>query len=170
MPTEGFDGIGKLFIKGGDGEYVPLMDVKECSVISEEEPFNAEALKETVQELEDRMREVQSPDTVLMNDEIMMALMMNGYIQEKEKEFWYCGLRVITSPYLPMGQVFLTTWEYAEEIINQLTPKTETAEIHEEKKEQKPYHCRVCGTRYYSKSEAKECVRGHEWQNRRGRR
>lgn len=170
MPTEGFDGIGKLFIKGGDGEYVPLMDVKECSTISEEEPFNAEALKETVQEMENRLQEEQSPDTVLMNDEIMMILMMNGYIREEAKEFSYCGLRVITSPYLPMDRVFLTTWEYAEEIINQLTPKTETAETTEKKQEPKMYHCRVCGTRYQSKQEAKECVRTHDWQNRRGRR
>ena len=169
MPTEGFDGIGKLFIKGGDGEYVPLMDVKECSAISEEKLFNAEALKETVQEMEDRLREEQPPDTVMMNDEIMMILMMNGYIREEAKEFRYCGLRVVTSPYLPMNQIFLTTWEYAEEIIRQIT-KTEISEVAEKKQEQKMYHCRVCGTRYQSKQEAKECVRTHDWQNRRGRR
>ena len=169
MPTEEFDGIGKLFIKGGDGEYVPLMDVKECSVLSEEKLFNAEALKETALKMEDRLREEQSPDTVLMNDEIMMILMMNGYIREEAKEFLYCGLRVVTSPYLPMDLIYLTTWEYAEEIIKQIT-KTETAETAEKKREPKMYHCRVCGTGYQSKQEAKECVRTHDWQNRRGRR
>lgn len=30
--------------------------------------------------------------------------------------------------------------------------------------------CRVCGTRYFSKQEAKACQRSHEWQNKRGRR
>ena len=31
------------------------------------------------------------------------------------------------------------------------------------------FHCRICGTRYDSKQEAKECQRNHEWHNRRGR-
>lgn len=30
--------------------------------------------------------------------------------------------------------------------------------------------CRACGNRYFSKQEAKACMRSHEWQNRRGRR
>lgn len=170
MPTEGFDGIGRLFYDCGDGKYVPLMDVKEENIIKEEKPFTAEQLKEAIQELEDRARESSTMDTALMNDEIMMILMMNGHIQEEGKEFWYCGLRVITSPYLPMDQVYLTTSEYAEKIIQQFMPKTETAEVYEEKKESKLYHCRVCGRPYTDKADAKDCVRSHEWQNRRGRR
>ena len=38
------------------------------------------------------------------------------------------------------------------------------------KTEPKPYHCPICGTRYYDKGEAKQCRRSHEWQNRSGRR
>lgn len=173
MPPEGFDGIGRLFYDCGDGEYVPLMDVKEESIVREEKPFTAEQLeqlKEAVQELEARAREASTMDTALMNDEIMMILMANGYIREEGKELWYCGLRVITSPYLPMDQVYLTTSEHAKKIIWQFLPKTETAEVPEGKKDPKRYHCRVCGRLYTDKADAKDCVRSHEWQNRRGRR
>ncbi len=39
----------------------------------------------------------------------------------------------------------------------------------EQKPEEKAYHCRICGRRYYDRSEAKECARSHGWQNQRGR-
>ena len=43
---------------------------------------------------------------------------------------------------------------------------------HEEpiKKIEKHFACRICGTRYCQRQEADECRRGHEWQNRKGRR
>lgn len=169
MPTEGFDGIGQLFYNSGDGKYVPLMDVKEETIVREEEPFTAEQLKEAAQKMEEQIMEASPFDTVLMNDEIFMVLMMNGYIREEAKEFLYCGMRVMTSPYLPMDQVYLTTAEQAEKIIVMFQHGTETETIPEGKKEQKLYHCRVCGRAYTDKADAKDCVRSHEWQNRRGR-
>ena len=46
-----------------------------------------------------------------------------------------------------------------------------TEEIQEAKKQaEKMVPCRICGTRYISKAEAKACARSHDWQNRRGRR
>lgn len=170
MPPEGFDGIKKLFYMDSSGAYVPLTDVKEENIVREEKTFTAEMLKEIAAELEGRIRESSPYDTALMNDEIMMILMMYGYVQEEGKELWYCGLRVATSPYLPMDHIYLTTGEFTEEIIKKFTPKTETSEVPECKKDPKLYHCRVCGTGYLSKQEAKGCERGHEWQNRRGRR
>ena len=169
MPTEGFDGIGQLFYNSGNGEYVPLMDVKE-SIVVEEKPFTAEQLKEAVQKMKEQIMEASPFDTVLMNDEIFMILMMNGYVREEAKEFLYCGMRVMTSPYLPMDQVYLATAEQAEKIIAMFQHGTETETAPEGKKEQKLYHCRVCGRTYTDKTDAKDCVRSHSWQNRRGRR
>lgn len=170
MPLKEFDEIERLFMKVGDGEYVPLMEVKELDEIREEKPFTAEMLQQAAQELKDRIREAQGPDTILMNDETMMMLMVNGYIREEAKEFRYCGLRVITSMYLPADQIYLTTAEYAEEVLEAFAPRRKAAKEPEGKKPPRLYHCRVCWTVYDDKRQARECVRSHEWQNRRGRR
>lgn len=55
-------------------------------------------------------------------------------------------------------------WEAAENI-KELEEKIQEAKMHAEKM----VPCRICGTRYMSKAQAKACVRSHDWQNRRGR-
>ena len=49
--------------------------------------------------------------------------------------------------------------------------KEKEEEIQEAKMQaEKTFPCRICGTRYMNKAEAKACARSHDWQNRRGRR
>lgn len=37
-------------------------------------------------------------------------------------------------------------------------------------KDNRTFPCRICGTLYQDRQEAKACQRSHDWQNRKGRR
>jgi len=59
--------------------------------------------------------------------------------------------------------------EAMDELAKAVEPWAE--EMHEAKRRaESMVACRICGSRYISKQEAKACMRSHEWQNRRGRR
>ena len=120
------------------------------------------------------VEEAQGFDAIMMNDETfkVLCVVRVSAIDVKDKEFFLDGLRVFTSPYFPMSKVYLTDSKNAAEIIRRLAEQEEQAEqeSYPEKKEPAIYHCRICGAAYDDKRQAKECVRTHEWQNRRGRR
>lgn len=175
MPPEGFDGIGQLFMKAGNGEYVPftgLQDTKEISGQTDDKySFTADDFRDAMLELQGRIEAACPYDTALMNGETLMALVANRAVTVEGKEFRYNGVNVMTSPYLPVGAVYLVTREVAEQIIADAEPKQAVAvSEYQIKKELKRYHCRVCGRPYCDAKEAKTCVRSHEWQNRKGRR
>lgn len=112
------------------------------------------------------------PDTVVMDDELFLCLMMYRRIEEREKQFYYNGLLVMTSSKVPNGWIYLSTRENALRFLGENEP--DESELDDPypngKPEPKPYHCPICGTRYYDKGDAKQCRRSHEWQNRRCRR
>lgn len=181
MPTEGFDGIGPLFYKADDGDYVSLNDIRDLreienktnckpSMTTEEVEQSLEELRARLREMQEKAEEQQPYDTMLISDEFFMQMMLNHALREEGKEFFYQGTLVLSSPNIPMGTVYLTTREYAYDILRMFDPTVTTAYAGVQKEEPKPYHCRICGRRYFDKADAKECVRSHEWQNRKGRR
>lgn len=112
------------------------------------------------------------PDTLVMDDELFLYLMMHRRIEERDKQFYYNGLLVMTSSKIQNGWIYLTTRENALRFLDKNDHgETEPDDPYPNgKPEPKPYHCPICGTRYYDNGDAKQCRRSHEWQNRRGRR
>lgn len=111
-------------------------------------------------------------DVILMNSLMIRILQSCGYMEGTEEHFTCCGIDVARCDRLAHLEIVLTNHKYAQSFID--GPKVLTPEEDDPypggKPEPKMYHCRVCGTGYYDKKEAKECMRSHDWQNRKGRR
>ena len=106
----------------------------------------------------------QQPKVCLMSPATAMLLIGRGDVS---KEMTLGGVAVIEDDRIEDGKILvLNEDEYA----SWFTVHGETQPQEERKKPERIFHCRVCGTGYQSKQEAKECVRTHDWQNRRGRR
>lgn len=160
MPTD-IDCSGMVYaVKDADGKWVTGENYGGAL---------EEYVTEQLRELNEKLRMMKTADTVLLNSGTFMMMMATHRIEEKEKEFYLDGLRVVTSPYLPEDKAYLTDREHAEEILEMLAGNGSPEETGP-KKEPKTYHCRVCGRPYADRAEAKECMRNHDWQNRRERR
>lgn len=159
----------KLYISSGDGKYVPFDGIRDVGEI-EYPNCDAEELKRAMQEVREKLDARPNFDTVLMNDGLMMQLLFRQLVTVDGKEFRYDGMRVMTSPEIPYDKVYITDYEHAIEIIEMLNGKSTEGDSGDTKKDAKVYHCRVCGTGYESKAEAKQCQRKHDWQNRKARR
>lgn len=150
-----------------DFDKFPPTPGKEWKEISQEE---------LVRKIEDMRKQAEAsaiiPDTMVMDDELFMYLMMHRQIEERDKQFYYNGLLVMTSSKVPNGWVYLTKRENALRFLgeNDQGESEPNDPYPNGKPEPKLYHCPICGTRYYDKGDAKQCRRSHEWQNRRGRR
>lgn len=132
-----------------------------------------EQIREDLERMRDKLKQEQPPDVALIDPEWFAKLMFHGMIYEEENDFWYdfCGLklRVVVSAMAPVGKMLLCRWKDVCVYLEEEKPADCSGKV-TEKTEPKHVCCRVCGTRYQSKAEAKQCQRSHEWQNRRGRR
>lgn len=171
MPPKESEDCNRLFwldSKGDKAVFNGIPDVNELS-----EPTES-ILKRQAEELLKRIHEAQGTGAVLMNSEtfLLFFTVHVDVVDVKDNEFFLDGLHVFTSPYFPLDKIYVTDIETAEEIARRIAEQEEQAEqeSYPEKKEPAIYHCRICGAAYDDKRQAKECVRTHEWQNRRGRR
>jgi hypothetical protein len=131
--------------------------------------FTHEQIYDAVRELKEAIEKIKSnePDTALMSFDTFAELMAKGRAKiGDDKQMVFFGLTVKICNRLGLGEVIFARSDnlpwWAEE--------DEKAEPERGKREVKRFKCRVCGTGYLSKQEAKECLRSHEWQNKRGRR
>ena len=111
-------------------------------------------------------------DVILMNSEMILMLLSSGYLEGTEDDCTCCGITVARHDRLADMEIVLTNQKYMQSFI--AGPKVLMPEEDDPYPDWKPkpkmYHCRVCGAGYYDKKEAKECMRSHDWQNRKGRR
>lgn len=131
-----------------------------------------EQIREDLERLCDAMEQARGPDTVLVDPEWFSRLLFQRAIYEEEKQFWcdFCGyrLRVVVSSRVPVGELLICRWG---DVQAEVGEDVEDCTGHTYwKAEPKMFRCRICGTRYQSKGEAKQCQREHEWQNRKARR
>lgn len=135
-----------------------------------QENFTFDQLLDDFNRLKEKIESVDSPDTVLMNDEVFSMLLIRNAIEPEKDGFYYIlegrRLKVLISNRAAYGHVIVC---HSRNIFAYLGDGDE-ADKYVPPAKLKPVHCRVCGARYYSKSEAKQCQRNHEWQNRKGRR
>lgn len=92
-----------------------------------------------------------------------------GYVTINIDEItWMIDLIEKYVPKEVLGEPMQVSMEICENDID----RDEYAKEKEEdlKKSEKGFHCRICGTRWDTKSEAKACVRSHEMLNKKGRR
>lgn len=137
--------------------------------------ISTDDIAEEIAELRRRVESIKIPDCIVMNDELFSQMLFRGKIfVNDDKEFVYNGLRVFISSKLDVGQAIVTNHENLQCLFDDEEQEPDNSDPTDlwpsGKPEPKVYHCRICGMRYERKTEAKECQRRHEWQNRRGRR
>ena len=171
MPPKESEDYSSLFwmdSKGDKAVFNGIRDVDELPDLTES------ILKRQAEELLKRIHETQGTGALLMNSETFMMFCMvhADVVDVEDKDFFLDGMQVFTSLYFPLDKIYVTDKETAEEIVRRIAEQEEQTEqeSYPEKKEHAIYHCRICGAAYDNKRQAKECVRTHEWQNRKGRR
>lgn len=119
--------------------------------------------------LKEKIESVDPPDIALMNDEEFAMLLIRNTIEPEKDGFYYIlegrRLKVLINNRVAYGHVIACHSKNVSAYLDD----GEKADEYVPPAKLKPVHCRVCGARYYSKSEAKQCQRSHEWQNRKGR-
>lgn len=123
-------------------------------------------IAEEIDSLREKIESIQNqkPKICLMSGETL--LMMISQLNTEDKTFRLNGMPVITNNRVEYGKIVIINEEDYEAWEKE---NTETRQEEPCKPIPKKYHCRVCGTPYDSRQEAKECQRTHEWQNRKGR-
>lgn len=141
-----------------------MRDVLGYKELTPDAELTAKALQEDFDRLRRQIESIPQPKVCLMSAETM--LMTLHRIDTENKEFRFNGMPVIQDNRVEYGKILIMNAEEYEA----LQQENEPQEQPEYKPEPLAFRCRVCGTRYYSKQEAKECQRKHDWQNRKGRR
>lgn len=139
---------------------------------SEWKETTPEQILEDLERMQKELNELDVPDTALMDPEWFARLFFQQRIYEDEKAFWFYfagyKLRVIVDVRVPVGKVLICRGRDVERFFEEKGADCSGRVAW--KQEVKYTCCRVCGQRYESRAEAKQCQRSHEWQNRKGRR
>lgn len=132
-------------------------------------PVDTQALTDELRRLEEKIREISPPKIVIIHPETALTF-HDGEIEKSQK---YLGMDVVINDLVPPGEVLIMNEAEYNKWRDAHMPTEETDEERFRKKKEnawRMYPCRICGTKYMDKSEAKQCARSHEWQNRKGRR
>ena len=132
---------------------------------------NVEDLATEFLALKEHVESMPVPKICLMHPETALWLFCRD--DRLSKDMTWCGVPVKEDSRVEFGKVLILNEKDYEDWCEENMPTEETDEERFEKKKEeawRTYPCRICGTRYESKSEAKQCARSHDWQNRRGRR
>ena len=132
-------------------------------------PVDTQALTDELRRLEEKIREISPPKIVIIHPETALTF-HDGEIEKSQK---YLGMDVVINDLVPPGEVLIMNEAEYNKWRDAHIPTEETDEERFRKEKEnawRMYPCRICGTKYADKSEAKQCARSHEWQNRKGRR
>ena len=110
-------------------------------------------------------------DTIIVSNDVFEMLCVHGLMVHNTQPLTYSiyGYNVIRC-FGINGQMIFTNHKYVPYYMKDSEPEPEGDIPVKQEPKAYPFRCRVCGTRYQSKQEARDCQRSHEWQNRKGRR
>lgn len=157
-------------------ERTPEQEALIRSALETNDPFvpddqSIRKIHEDIQNISRAIASVPAPKICLMSTETALMYVHN---YQFGKDFTWCGIPIAEDNRIEYGKIVVMNEDAYIAYMEQQAVDNETPSVIQTDSHGKPelrlHHCRVCGARYFSKQEAKECARGHEWQNRRGRR
>ena len=134
-----------------------------------ETPVDTQVIMDDLRRLEEKIREIAPPKIVIIHPETALTF-HDGEIEKSQK---YLGMDVVINDLVPPGEILIMNEAEYNKWRDAHMPTEETDEERFRKKKEnawRMYPCRICGTKYMDKLEAKQCARSHEWQNKKGRR